>query len=97
MNIETIRQELSEKIKLIDPIGKTLKFDIDGDYMYIDGTGEQNIMHTENHDANCTVIMSLDTYLKLQNKQIKPMIATLKGKLKVKGDLSVARKLKQLR
>ena len=96
MTIETIRQELSEKIKLIDPIGKTLKFDIDGNYMYIDGTGDQNTMNTENHDADCTVIMGLDTYTKLQKKQIKPMIATLTGKLKVKGDLGVARKLKQL-
>jgi len=96
MNIETIRQELAVKIKLIDPIGKTLKFDIDGDYMYIDGTGDQNIMKTENHDADCTVIMGLDTYTKLQQKKIKPLIATLTGKLKVKGDLSVARKLKQL-
>jgi len=83
MDIDTIRQELSEKIKHIDPIGKTL-------------TGEQNIMNSENHDADCTVIMSLDTYLKLQRKEIKPMIATLMGKLKVKGDLGVARKLKQL-
>ena len=40
--------------------------------------------------------MSEDTYLKLQNKQIKPMIATLTGKLKVKGDLALARKLKEL-
>ncbi len=96
MDIDTIRQELSEKIKHIDPIGKTLKFDIDGHYMFIDGTGEQNIMNSENHDADCKVIMSLDTYLKLQRKEIKPMIATLMGKLKVKGDLGVARKLKQL-
>ena len=64
--------------------------------MFIDGTGEQNIMNAENHDADCTVIMSLDTYVKLQRKEIKPMIATLKGKLRVKGDLGVARKLKQL-
>ena len=96
MDIQTIRQELAEKIKLIDPIGKTLKFNIDGDYMYIDGTGDQNIMKTEDLDADCTVTMGLDTYLKLQKKQIKPMIATLTGKLKVKGDLGVARKLKQL-
>jgi len=96
MTIETIRLELAEKIKLIDPIGKTLKFDIDGDYMYIDGTGNQNVMKIENLDADCTVIMGLETYQKLQKKKIKPLIATLTGKLKVKGDLSVARKLKQL-
>ena len=40
--------------------------------------------------------MSVDTYLKLQRKELKPMIATLTGKLKVKGDLGLAKKLKQL-
>ena len=62
----------------------------------IDGAGTENVMSSEDADADCTVTMSLDTYLKLQRKEIKPMIATLTGKLKVKGDLSLAKKLKQL-
>ena len=96
MDIEQIRQELAEKVKNIDSIGKKLKFELDGHYMLIDGSGEENIMTDENGDADCTVTMSIDTYLKLQRKEIKPMVATLTRKLKVKGDLSVAKKLKQL-
>lgn len=96
MDIEQIRQELAEKVKNIGPIGKKLKFELDDHYMLIDGSGEENIMSDENGDADCTVTMSIDTYLKLQRKEIKPMVATLTRKLKVKGDLSVAKKLKQL-
>ncbi len=40
--------------------------------------------------------MSKATYGKLQRKEIKPMIATLTGKIKVKGDIGLAQKLKQL-
>jgi putative sterol carrier protein len=40
--------------------------------------------------------MSKEIYLKLRRGEIEPMIATLTGKIKVKGDLGVAQKLKQL-
>ena len=96
MDIEQIRQELAEKITKIAPIGKRLKFELDEHYILIDGSGEENIISDKNEDADCTVIMSIDTYLKLQRKEIKPIVATLKRKLKVRGDLSVAKKLKQL-
>lgn len=96
MAIDLIREELAKKVLEINPIGKTLKFVIDDEIMLIDGSGDQNVMTSDDIDADCTVTMSEDTYLKLQRKEIKPLIATLKGKLKVKGDLSVARKLKQL-
>ena len=96
MNMIELREELAEKIKKIDPIEKKLKFIMDGEYMLIDGADGENTMSDKNEEANCTITMSLDTYLKLQQKKIKPLIATLTGKLKVKGDLNLARKLKQL-
>jgi len=96
MEIQQIRDELSRKVKAIDPIGKKLKFNIDGEFMLIDGSGSVNEMRDQDEEADCTVTMSKETYLKLQRKEIKPLIATLKGKLKVKGDLGLAKKLKQL-
>ncbi|MGB0458340.1 MAG: SCP2 sterol-binding domain-containing protein [Chitinophagales bacterium] len=96
MAVDDLRNELAVKIKEIPPIEKKLKFQIDGEIMLIDGSGSENVMSADDEEADCTITMSEDTYLKLQNKQIKPMIATLTGKLKVKGDLALARKLKEL-
>ena len=96
MNIEDIRQELAENVKKIDPLGKKLKFVMDNEFILIDGSKGENIVSDKDEDANCTITMSLETYLKLQRKEIKPMIATLTGKLKVKGDIGLAQKLKQL-
>ena len=96
MEIEKIRLELGRKIKSIDPLGKKLKFKLDDDIILIDGTSGENIISESDEEANCTIIMSKDTYVKLQNKEIKPMMATLTGKIKVKGDLNLAKKLKQL-
>lgn len=96
MEFAQIKSELTEKVKTIAPIGKKLKFQLDDDVLLIDGTGSENILTEDNVDADCTVTMSKDIYVKLQQKKIKPMIATLTGKLKVKGDLGLARKLKEL-
>lgn len=96
MDIHEIRRELAVKVKEIPPIGKILKFKLDDHFITIDGSGDTNELRDTDEDANCTVSMSIDTYLKLQRKEIKPMIATLTGKLKVKGDIGLAQKLKQL-
>ncbi|RLD79540.1 MAG: sterol-binding protein [Bacteroidetes bacterium] len=96
MDITQIRQELSEKVKTIPPIGKKLKFKLDEHFIVIDGEGDINQLYDTDEEANCTISMSIETYGKLQRKEIKPMIATLTGKLKVKGDIGLAQKLKQL-
>lgn len=96
MEIEKIRAELATNIQKIEPIGKKLKFKLDDDYILIDGTSGKNILSSHDEEADCTITMSKETYLKLQRKQIKPMIATLTGKIKVKGDIGLAQKLKQL-
>lgn len=96
MDFATIKAELAENVKKIDPIGKKLKFQLDDDVLVIDGTGTENLLSEEDVAADCTVTMSKDIYQKLQQKKIKPMMATLTGKLKVKGDLGLARKLKEL-
>lgn len=95
MEIQDLRADLTEKVKAIAPIGKVLKFNIDDEFITIDGANG-NSVSDQDSDADCTITMSMDTYLKLQRKEIKPMIATLTGKLKVKGDLSLAKKLKEL-
>jgi len=96
MEIEKIWQELAGKITKIDPLGKKLKFKLDDDIILIDGTADKNTLTDRDEDADCTIIMSKETYGKLQRNEIKPMIATLTGKIKIKGDLNLAKKLKQL-
>lgn len=96
MDINEIRQDLDGKVKTIPPLGKKLKFKLDDQVILIDGSGESNVVSDADTEANTTITMSIETYLKLQRGEIKPMIATLTGKIKVKGDIGLAQKLKQL-
>jgi len=96
MEIHEIRAKLAQKVTEIDPIGKKLKFVLDGEPIVIDGSGGNNSISNEDEEADCTITMSKETYMQLQRKEIKPMMATMTGKIKVKGDLGLARKLKEL-
>ena len=99
MTIQEICADMAAKAASIDPLGKTLIFYLDDERLFIDGTGEQNsvsIVTGQDVEAECTVTMSLDTWGKLQRNELKPFIAVASRKIKVKGDLSIAAKLKQL-
>ena len=99
MSIEDACRDMAEKAREIDPLGKTLLFDFDDEQMLIDGTGDVNVVSIvtcKEFEPDCVVRMSLDTYIKLQRKEIKPFMAVASGKIKVKGDMSIASKLKKL-
>ena len=99
MSIEDVCKDMAEKASEIDPLGKTLLFDFDDEQMLIDGTGTTNevsIVTGKDTEPDCVVRMSLDMYGQLQRKEIKPFMAVASGKIKVKGDMSIAAKLKKL-
>ncbi len=99
MTIDEFVADMAVKAGGIDPLGKRLLFLLDEEQMLIDGTGEENVVSKvsgQEVETDCTVRMSLDTFGKLQRKEIKPFMAVASGKIKVKGDMSIAAKLKKL-
>ncbi len=99
MTIDEISRDMAAKSSTLDPLGKTLLFLLDDEKMLIDGTGDANVVSIvsgQDIKADCTVRMSLDTYGKLQRKEIKPFMAVASGRIKVRGDMSIAAKLKKL-
>ena len=99
MTIDEISADMAEKAATLAPLGKTLLFLLDDERMLIDGTGDANrvsVVTGQEAAGDCTVRMSLETFGKLQRKEIKPFMAVASGKIKVKGDMSIAAKLKTL-
>ena len=99
MTIDEISRDMAQKSGTLDPLGKTLLFCLDDEKMLIDGTGDANVVSIvsgQDVEADCTVRMSIETYGKLQRKEIKPFMAVASGRIKVRGDMSIATKLKKL-
>ncbi len=74
------------------------QFDLDGEKSYqvaiVDGVA-QFYDHVEKK-SDCTLQLSADNLVKLIKGDLNPTMAFMTGKLKIKGDLSLAMKLQSL-
>lgn len=94
--LAAILEKIAEKVGQAKPLAKTLKFDFGDEQLFIDGTGDRNTVSTDNAEADCTVVLTFDNFQALTRGKLNPMSAVMSGKVKIKGDMSVAMKLKSL-
>ena len=92
----TIFNELQDKANEVDAIGGTIKFVIDDTIVYVDGSGNKNIVSNSNEDADCTISTSASALKDMQSGDLNPMTAVMSGKVKISGDMSLAMKVQSL-
>jgi len=95
-SIDTLVAGIQQQAANAKPLGKTLKFDMGGQQLFIDGTGDSNVVSANNEAADCTVNVSMDDFQALISGHLNPMTAFMSGKIKVDGDMGVAMKLQSL-
>lgn len=96
MDKSIVVKAISEQAKKNAPVGGTLKFVLDGEIIYLDGTGAENVITEEDKDADCTITTTMKTLQKMRSGDINPMMAVMTGKVKIKGDMGLAMKLQSL-
>jgi len=96
MSLEAITAEIQKQAKNVEPLGAKLKFVLDDDIIFIDGTGSENVVTNEDAEADTTIITSKETLGKLRSGDLNPMMAVMGGKVKIKGDMGLAMKLQSL-
>jgi len=77
-------------------LGKTVKLDLGGDKIFIDGASVPNTVTNDDKPADSTISMSWDDFMALSEGQLDPMMAFMQGKLKIAGDMMIAQKLAPL-
>lgn len=96
MNFESILDALNEQAKNVAPIGDTIKFVIGEQPLLIDGTGDTNVVSQSDAEASCVISCTEETFTKLKDGSLNPMMAVMGGKVKIKGDMGLAMKLQSL-
>ena len=89
-------EQLQQKANEAEAIGGTLKFVIDDLVVFIDGTGNSNVVSQSDEEADCTITTSADTLMELQGGDLNPMMAVMGGKVKIGGDMGLAMKVQSL-
>ncbi|MFT6210015.1 MAG: alkylation response protein AidB-like acyl-CoA dehydrogenase/putative sterol carrier protein [Bacteroidia bacterium] len=94
MSFEAIESAIKEKAAAAKPLGNSLKFNFGEQSVTLDGTGDANVVTVNDAaEAQCTVDVTMEDLTAMLAGDLNPMNAFMSGKIKVKGDMSVAMKL----
>ena len=96
MSLEVISGEIQKRAGSIAPLGASLKIVLGGDILFIDGTGDSNVVSNSNEEADCTITTSMETFAALQSGDLQPMQAVMNGDIAIEGDMMVAMQLQGL-
>ena len=96
MDASALLDGIKERAAGVPALGSTLKMDLGDIKVYIDGTGEENVVSASDDDADCVITVSPENFMALVSGDLNPMMAMMSGKVKIKGDMGVAMKLQSL-
>ncbi len=96
MALELVLAKVSEMAAKSPAIDASIKFDLGGEIVHLDGKGTSNVVSTENKEADCTISMSSEDFQGMLSGSLNPMMAFMSGKIKIDGDMGVAMKLQSL-
>lgn len=91
-NIAEITDYLALRAKAEKPFNGILKFQFPEGVVCIDG----NEVSNEDVKSDCTLQMKINTFSKVANKKKNPMVAVAFGQIKVKGDVALALRVRDL-
>lgn len=95
-SIDELVATLTERVAAIKPFGKKIKFSLDGNIIYIDGTATPPSVSRDDVAADATITATLENFSKIMNKEINPQMAFMSGKIKVQGDMMATLALQKI-
>ena len=96
MSLDNMISQFEKRAATAAPIGGTLKFEVDGSGILIDGSGETNTVKASEDAADCTIRLTAEVLQKLRDGEINPMMAVMGGQIKISGDMGLAMKVQSL-
>jgi putative sterol carrier protein len=93
MSVSEIEAAFASRLDHFGDLGATVKFDFGDDRLWIDGTQKPAVMSHEDKDADCTLTVTPENLMAIQQGKMDPTMAFMTGKLKVKGNTAIAMKL----
>jgi len=96
MSLENMVSQFEKKASSAPPIGGSIKFEVDGQGILIDGSGDSNTVKASDQEADCTISLTAEVLEKLRDGEINPMMAVMGGQIKITGDMGLAMKVQSL-
>lgn len=92
MSLDTVKNELQNRLQFAPPLGYVVALDLDEDgTLYL--LADNRLADHYDGEPDTTLSVSLDNMLKIASGDLDPNMAALTGKLKISGKTGVALKL----
>ena len=97
MELNEITKKMNELATLnAGKIDAKIKFEFSDGYVLIDDTTSPPTISNENNDADCVIEINNENFSEILNKKMSSMSAFMTGKMKIKGEMTIAMKLSSL-
>ncbi|GAB2585435.1 SCP2 sterol-binding domain-containing protein [Spirosoma areae] len=96
MTLQELTDQIRTKVTHADNINATAKIVTDQGVVFIDATQSPAVVSNEDKPADCDLQVSVGNLVKMGTGDLNPMMAVMTGKLKIKGDMSIAMKMGQV-
>jgi putative sterol carrier protein len=93
MSVSDIETAFAGQLDRFGDLGATVKFDFGDDRLFVDGTQKPATLSHDDKDADCTLTITPDNLIAIQQGKLDATMAFMTGKLKVKGNTAIAMKL----
>lgn len=95
--LEEITEGMRQRVGDDSGLDATLKFDFGDDgVIYLDGASSPNTVSNEDKEADCTMKISMENFMKMVDGELDGTTAFMMGKLKIEGSMGVAMKLQSV-
>ncbi len=95
MSLQILKDRIRDLVGSESDLNAVVKFKTDQGVILVDTRTQPTQITEEDLPSDCTFEVSVDNTLKLLDRSLNPMTAMMLGKLRVKGDMSVAMKIAQ--
>lgn len=97
MTLQELTEAVKERAAKSEPLNNTCLFRFEnGDTLFLDGTGEVNTVTNEDKRGDCLVEIKQANFEKMFNGKMDPTFAFMMGKMRIKGDATVAMKINKI-
>lgn len=94
ISLVNVTQGVREAVGEDCGLGSRVKFDLKDDgVIWVDATVVPNVVSNENNEADCTLLMTMQDFIDMNEGRLNSTTAFMTGKLKILGDMSIAMKL----
>lgn len=93
-NLDEVTARVRKAVGADSGLDARIKFKFgEGEFLFIDGKSIPNQVDNSDSESNILITVSRENFEKIIDKQLKPQIALMTGRMRLRGDIRIAMRL----